>query len=156
MSIATSKRARSLVVVLAVVMLGFLVDNAAGETVNLSGKHSKASIDKTCASEGGESYTAAGGGYGCMKGDNTVACKKDGTCQGFCSNCGAREVGKTSMTDILNPGTKPTLQSNQPGTPDEPRSSKPGARPTKPPLQSNQPGTPQDPSTTHRPGGAKQ
>ncbi len=93
------KRVASAAAIAALVVsaLGFGANVAqATKIVPIQGKYSKIKLDGICAANGGQSYGAATGGYGCTKGPNTVECSKEGDCKGYIG----LEAAPTGLTNV--------------------------------------------------------
>ena len=58
-------------------------DAFAAKIIPIQGKYSKIKLDGICAANGGSSYGKADTAYGCSKGNVTVECSKDGSCNGY-------------------------------------------------------------------------
>jgi hypothetical protein len=58
-------------------------DAFAAKIIPIQGKYSKIKLDGICAANGGSSYGTADTAYGCTKGNVTVECGKDGSCNGY-------------------------------------------------------------------------
>lgn len=56
---------------------------SAPKAIPMMNRYSKLKLDGICAANGGTSYGASGGFYGCTKGGNSVECDKNGNCTGY-------------------------------------------------------------------------
>jgi len=80
-------KTRSFIVAVAVLLFApvALATGAAADytIVPLAKKYSSSQLETICAREGGSSYRAARGTYGCTNGGNGVECQNDGACKAF-------------------------------------------------------------------------